>query len=120
MQCPKCSYEPTMSEMQRSPEDCVACNANYKGYAWFVESQKLARQQQAQTGENFVAPHVKKMVDDNRGAQPVVIVDAQMNFNSMVWFMVKWSIAAIPALLILIIIGFFSIVVLRGLAGIGL
>lgn len=29
MQCPKCKYEPTMAEMQRSPADCVKCRINY-------------------------------------------------------------------------------------------
>lgn len=33
MQCPKCSYEPTITEAQRSPNDCVACGINYSGYA---------------------------------------------------------------------------------------
>jgi uncharacterized membrane-anchored protein YitT (DUF2179 family) len=34
----------------------------------------------------------------------VVVTDIKMPFWSMVWFMVKWSIAAIPALIILAII----------------
>lgn len=29
MQCPKCSYEPTMSEMQESPESCQKCGVIY-------------------------------------------------------------------------------------------
>ncbi len=29
MQCPKCKYEPTMSEMQRSPDDCVKCGVKF-------------------------------------------------------------------------------------------
>ncbi|HEX6098091.1 MAG TPA: hypothetical protein VF432_17325 [Thermoanaerobaculia bacterium] len=33
--------------------------------------------------------------------QPVVVTDFQMPFSSMVGFMVKWVIAAIPALIIL-------------------
>lgn len=120
MQCPKCGYEPTLSEVQRSPGDCTQCGVNYEGYARSVEAQNRARADaQAQAAANFVAPHVKKMAADNQGAQPVFIVDAQMSFNSMVWFMVKWSIAAIPALLILLTIGFFSIFLLGGLAGIG-
>lgn len=34
-------------------------------------------------------------------AQPVVIVDIRMRFWSMAWFMVKWSFATIPALVII-------------------
>jgi len=42
-----------------------------------------------------------------RGAQPVVVLDVNMSFGSMVIFMIKWALAAIPALLILSLIGFF-------------
>lgn len=28
MQCPKCKYEPTMAEMQASPNECVRCHGN--------------------------------------------------------------------------------------------
>jgi hypothetical protein len=37
--------------------------------------------------------------------QPVVVTDIHMPFGSMVRFMVKWAIASIPALFILIIMG---------------
>jgi hypothetical protein len=48
----------------------------------------------------------------NKGTQTVKISDIDMPFGSMVIFMVKWAIAAIPALLILMIMfaifsGFF-------------
>ena len=36
---------------------------------------------------------------------PVRIIDVKMPFGSMVVFMVKWAIAAIPALIILAFIG---------------
>jgi hypothetical protein len=35
----------------------------------------------------------------------VVVVDVKMPFWSMVTFMVKWAIAAIPAILILVVLG---------------
>jgi hypothetical protein len=38
-------------------------------------------------------------------AAPVRIIDIKMPFGSMVVFMVKWAIAAIPALIILAVIG---------------
>jgi hypothetical protein len=34
----------------------------------------------------------------------VVVRDVDIPFNSMVWFMVKWAIAAIPAILVLAVI----------------
>jgi len=35
----------------------------------------------------------------------VVVTDIKMPFWSMVFFMVKWAIAAIPALIILVLLG---------------
>lgn len=46
----------------------------------------------------------------------VVVVDVKMPFWSMVWFMVKWAIAAIPAFIILAVIGAVLIGFLGGLA----
>jgi hypothetical protein len=43
-------------------------------------------------------------MDENR-TQNVVVTDIQMPFMSMVIFMVKWVIAAIPAMLILTMLG---------------
>jgi hypothetical protein len=40
-----------------------------------------------------------------RIAPGVVIIDVQMRFGSMILFMVKWAIASIPALLILLVGG---------------
>lgn len=42
----------------------------------------------------------------------VVVTDIQMPFFSMVWFLVKWTLASIPAMLILgLILGAFWVVV---------
>jgi hypothetical protein len=45
----------------------------------------------------------------------VSVVDINMPFASMVGFMMKWSIAAIPALLILGVIAFVMMIALTGL-----
>jgi hypothetical protein len=45
--------------------------------------------------------------------QPVLVTDFQMPFASMVGFMVKWAIAAIPAIIIL----FFIFAVLGAVLG---
>jgi hypothetical protein len=44
----------------------------------------------------------------------VVVTNIQMPFWSMVWFMVKWSIASIPAFIILVIIFWLSFSFLAG------
>ena len=46
----------------------------------------------------------------------VVVTDIQMPFMSMVIFMVKWAIAAIPAMLILAFSGGLLIGLLNGIA----
>ena len=49
-------------------------------------------------------------------AEPVKIVDIEMPFASMVAFMVKWVIASIPALIILVILGALAVGLLGGLS----
>jgi hypothetical protein len=44
------------------------------------------------------------LMDENK-IQNVVVTDIQMPFMSMVVFMVKWVIAAIPAMIILAMLG---------------
>lgn len=44
----------------------------------------------------------------------VVITDIKMPFWSMVTFMVKWAIAAIPAIIILAFIGAITMAILSG------
>lgn len=47
--------------------------------------------------------------------QEVVVVDFEMKFFSMVTFMVKWVIAAIPAMIILFFLTLFFLAMLSGL-----
>lgn len=60
---------------------------------------------------------VTKEMMGNQEEKPgkVVIVDVHMPFMSMVTFMVKWAIAAIPAILILFVIGALLSGVVAGL-----
>jgi len=41
--------------------------------------------------------------------QRVKIVDFDMSFWSMVWFMIKWALASIPAFIVLAIIGWMTV-----------
>ncbi len=47
----------------------------------------------------------------------VVVTDVKMPFGSMVVFMIKWSLAAIPAIIILAIIWAIAIGVFGGIFG---
>jgi hypothetical protein len=44
---------------------------------------------------------------ENQEKIRVTVVDITMPFSSMVFFMVKWAVASIPALTILLILGVF-------------
>jgi hypothetical protein len=55
------------------------------------------------------------MMADDTNKQAVVVTDIRMPFFSMVIFMVKWAIAAIPALCILILFGVLTWGMLGGL-----
>jgi hypothetical protein len=51
----------------------------------------------------------------------VAIADFDMKFSSMVYFMVKWAIASIPAAIILAIFcGAFAMLLMMAVAAIGL
>lgn len=94
MRCPKCKYEPTMAEQINNKEECPKCGIFYEKY-------------RAQQKENFSVK--TKTVSDKPAVQatmgqPVIVVDIQMRFWSMVVFMVKWAFAAIPALIIIALI----------------
>jgi len=48
-------------------------------------------------------------------SQDIIVKDIKMSFGSMVIFMVKWSIASIPAMIILGIIGFIIAAIFGGM-----
>lgn len=54
----------------------------------------------------------KNMVDEH---SKVIVTDIKIPFRSMVVLMVKWAIATIPALIILIIIASITIGIITGL-----
>lgn len=63
-------------------------------------------------------PHCGHPGADNHPLS-VAIRDAGMNFGSMVVFLVKLAIAAIPAMIILFVIGAVAAGLLFGMAGFG-
>lgn len=106
MQCPKCNYEPTLSEVQRSPNDCVSCGINYEGHARHMAELAEKKKAEAQLSASMAKapPAIKNAITKYPGAQPVVVVDINMSFWSMVMFMVKWVFATIPAAIIIALI----------------
>jgi hypothetical protein len=57
------------------------------------------------------------MADDKR---EVVVTDVKIPFWSMVVLMVKWAVAAIPALIILLVIGAVASMVIAAIFGGGM
>jgi len=55
-------------------------------------------------------------MDENKTLN-VIVTDIQMPFMSMVFFMVKWVIASIPALFIVAIITSFFMAIIAGMGG---
>jgi hypothetical protein len=62
-------------------------------------------------------------VNDDASRQRVVVTDIKMPFGSMIAFMVKWAIASIPAVIILMVLGalFWSVglAAISSVSGIG-
>jgi len=58
-------------------------------------------------------------MENNRSDNHVIVTDIHMQFGSMVFFMVKWAIASIPAMIILFFAGVVILGLLGGLVGIG-
>lgn len=108
MQCPECKHIP-LAGNQPDPNRCPACGVDY-GFAIRNQADRARRDKQKaaehKAAFDSVAPNVRKAMNEFRGAQPVVVLDVNMSFGSMVIFMIKWALAAIPALLILSVIGF--------------
>lgn len=117
MQCPECNHIP-LAGTQSDPERCPNCGIYYAKAAWLRKEQVPAgmksKQQPAPVGGAY---DVREALKKYPGAQPVVVIDVQMSFGSMIWFMVKWALASVPALLILMVIGFVAVAVMGGLAG---
>lgn len=117
MQCPKCNHIP-LAGNQPDPNRCPACGIEYAAAIRERTQQSQRTKQAVQQQPSLVAaPNVQKAMMEYRGAQPVVVLDVNMSFGSMVVFMIKWALAAIPAMLILMLIGFFAVIFLGGLAG---
>ena len=126
MQCPECRHIP-LAGSQPDPARCPECGIFYQKAIELRRVREQQLQQQAASevaakkqAANALSPAVRAALADYRGAQPVVVLDVSMSFGAMVVFMIKWALAAIPAILILMLIGLFSAALFGGfIAGLG-
>lgn len=124
MKCPACKVESPVADFG-DPLKCPHCGAYYEKAAWNASAQlsrdehdRMLKERKVVPGASpSILPHVKKIADMNKGAQPVVVVDLSMSFSSMVVFMIKWSIASIPAMIVLFLIGMVLFALFAGAAG---
>ena len=56
------------------------------------------------TQTNITIKNEEHQSVNNGGHQKVKVIDFDMEFGSMVWFMIKWALASIPAFIILFIL----------------
>ena len=57
---------------------------------------------------------------DSQDSREVIVVDIKMRFWSMVFFMVKWVVASIPAIIILAILWAVAMVIFQTITGGGM
>lgn len=76
------------------------------GEDWYVDSSesKVSASKPSKSSNLFSKSNATLSSSDTSLPHSVVITDIQMPFASMVVFMVKWAIAAIPAFIILLIL----------------
>ncbi|MFV3387823.1 hypothetical protein ACNFCJ_20795 [Pseudomonas sp. NY15364] len=143
MQCPACNNDYEVADFGE-PARCPGCGVYYEK-AMALKQRRLAAQAEAEKAESSAAPDslgklagalkgAKLAVSEGRrergleqkrieeahsvsAARPVVVVDIKMGFWSMVVFMVKWAFAAIPAMLIIAVIGAMLFGFLIGFVG---
>lgn len=56
---------------------------------------------------------LRQLVGLQSAARPVIVQDFRMDFGSMVVFILKWTVAAIPALIVL----YFALAILASIFG---
>ena len=101
MQCPACQYQPTPQEQASAPEQCPSCGRLYAKAAVQRQADEAATAERLRAAaERAREINAAAKAGGLSGAQPVVVVDVQMRFMSMVKFMVMWAFASIPAALI--------------------
>ena len=142
MQCPSCDHV-AAAEAFGEPAKCPSCGVYYhKALAHKERLERQAKEIEFEPDPEISEPGIgeklkhglegaMKAVEDGRRERlqqelatkavlsrstpsAVAVVDLQMPFWSMVWFMVKWAIASIPALIIL---GFILVAVVSFVSG---
>ena len=95
----KCKHCP--EQLEDDFDNCWNCGYSRDGIAPDADAKKELKANKKEA--SYQAKSSMSPPPSNR--QEVVVVDVSVPFLSMVVFMVKWAVASIPALLILIVLG---------------
>ena len=92
-----------LKSMTRSTIISMICDGTYVGRKveneWYIDSAEVSRGSASNSNSTV-------QMQSNGTSNEVVVIDIRMPFISMVIFMIKFVIAAIPATIILFFIGF--------------
>jgi hypothetical protein len=80
-----------------------------------LKSQNDIQSNKDQRSESINPQRDKVLTQTIIQVKEVVITDIQMPFNSMVFFMIKWTIASIPAAILLSILFYLAIALFGGI-----
>ena len=111
----KCAY--CGAENHPSEITCLKCGKDLPEFKTESANEPLTRPKSAIAPDRRGSLSPAGAYDSNDSenqpqAIPVIVMDVNMKFASMVGFMVKWAIATIPALIILIIFGVFAFAII--------
>lgn len=116
--CPKCNEENSGSTLY-----CVRCGTKLSGVQR-TRTELPAPVQPAVPGQPGAEPRYQTSTyssssSSSLSSREVIVTDISMSFGSMVAFMVKWTLASIPAFIILVIIAYVVLAVVGvGILGI--
>lgn len=110
--CPKCD-----AKILNSKTVCDECGASIEDMPTIEHSTTISDYNEVTNQLKALNEKVTSIEINTRNNGSVIISDVNMTFGSMVVFMIKWAIAAIPAAIILFILGWFFMIMFSGLFG---
>lgn len=108
--CPHCREEARApADAAGQTVDCPAC-----GKSFTIPSPASTRPPPVQTRAKTVPPQAPRQLPPSTEKQEVIVTDIRIHFGSMVVLIITWAIAAIPAMIILALLGFLASAIFMG------
>lgn len=108
--CPKCG-----AKNLNSNKSCDKCGTIIEGISSQENKTAISNSSVIEKQLSSLADSISQIERNTRCNASISISDINMPFGSMVAFMIKWSIATIPAAIILLIIGLIVTAAFGGL-----